>query len=101
MVSIIYSYNHNQRIGVMVEIGAETDFATKSPEVQYLAKELALQATVGLPGKIEEQQYIRNPSQKIKDVIAETSKTMKEEIKVLRCIRWGAGDLGINGDLKC
>ncbi|PIR71571.1 MAG: elongation factor Ts, partial [Candidatus Nealsonbacteria bacterium CG10_big_fil_rev_8_21_14_0_10_37_25] len=41
---IIESYIHsNKRVGVILELGCETDFVAKNPDFQKLAHELALQ----------------------------------------------------------
>lgn len=40
---IIYSYVHNNRIGVMLELNCETDFVARNDDFKELAKELAIQ----------------------------------------------------------
>ena len=39
---IIYTYNHDNRVGVMVEIKCETDFVAKNEEFHNLAKIIAM-----------------------------------------------------------
>jgi elongation factor Ts len=39
---IIYTYNHDNRVGVMVELRCETDFVAKNEEFQNLAKLIAM-----------------------------------------------------------
>ena len=47
---IIASYLHgNGRIGVLVELGCETDFVARNEEFQALAKELAMQVAASRP----------------------------------------------------
>jgi elongation factor Ts len=47
---IIVSYVHgNGRIGVLVELGCETDFVARNEEFQALARELAMQVAASTP----------------------------------------------------
>lgn len=39
---VIFSYVHQGRIGVLVELSCETDFVARTPEFQALAKDIAM-----------------------------------------------------------
>ena len=60
---IIGSYIHpNKKVGVLLELGCETDFVAKSPDFQNLAHELCLQIA-GFGGEetpILEQPWIKD-----------------------------------------
>lgn len=66
----VFSYVHSGRIGVLVEVMCETDFAAKSDVFQKLGKELTLQVAAASPS------YVR-----IEDV---PEKDKKEEEKVIK-----------------
>ena len=84
----IYTYTHQGRIGVMLEVTTATDFVVNSPEFQNLLGELAYQATAGLDGPLEEQKYVRDSTRLVKDLIEEVSKKTGETVRVARHIRW-------------
>ena len=46
---IVYSYVHEGRIGVLLEVNCETDFVAKTSEFQSLVKDLALQIAASDP----------------------------------------------------
>lgn len=46
----VYSYiHHNQKVGVLLELGTETDFAARSQEVENLLKDLAMHIAAATP----------------------------------------------------
>ncbi len=51
---IIYSYLHNYKIGVMVEVNCQTDFAAKSQEFKAFCEIVSLQITAMNPKFIED-----------------------------------------------
>jgi len=91
----IFSYvHHNKKIAALVEIVCQTDFVAKNKEFQNLGQEIAMQVA-SIPAKnIEEllnQEYIRNPSKKISDLINEAVLKFGENIKINRFLRWQIG----------
>ena len=88
---IIESYIHsNKRIGVMLELGCETDFVAKNPEFQKLAHELALQIAAVNPEEVPllEQTWIRDETKTIKDLIDEYIAKLGENIIIKRFVRY-------------
>lgn len=88
---IIKSYVHNGRIGVLLEFRTETDFAIKSESVQYLIQELLMQIVAMVPNSIEEllkQNYIRDESLSISDLIKRVVAEVGENIKIERFCRY-------------
>lgn len=88
---IIDSYIHpNKKLGVILQLGCETDFAAKSADVQALAHELCLQ----IAGFQEEeapfleQPWIKDQTKTIKDLIEEYIAKVGENIVVKRFIRY-------------
>jgi elongation factor Ts len=84
-------YLHNtKKIGAMVKILCETDFVAKSPDFQKLAQEICLQVAALDPKEIPllEQEWIKDPSKKIKDLIEEAIAKFGENIVVAEYIRF-------------
>ena len=107
----IISYIHTGgRVGVMVEIKCETDFVGKTQEFADLGKNIAMQIAAMNPmyldtdsvpdevGGISDneilmlQEYIRDPSKNIGDLIKEIISKTGENIKINRYVRYELGD---------
>ena len=82
---LVHAYVHNERIGVLMNISAETDFVVRSEPFRALAHELAMQiAAVGskdVEGLLA-QPYIRDEKRTVKDVIGEVIAKVGENIQV-------------------
>lgn len=87
---IVDSYIHpNKKVGVMLELGCETDFVAKSPDFQKLAHELCLQIA-GFSDEgvaLLDQPWIKDDSKKIKDLIDEYIAKLGENITVKKFVR--------------
>lgn len=46
---LVVTYNHDSRIGVVVEVNCETDFAAKTEEFKALAQDIAMQIVASNP----------------------------------------------------
>ena len=82
---LIYSYVHSEKIGVLVDLRAETDFVVRSEPFRELAKELALQiAAAGgeTPEEVLEQDYIKDGSKKVKDLVTDVISRTGENIRL-------------------
>jgi elongation factor Ts len=82
---LVHSYVHNERIGVLVNLSAETDFVVRSEPFQKLAHDLAMHiAAVGAKDSEEllAQPYIKDESKTVKDVINEVIAKVGENIKL-------------------
>src|SRR3989344_2402993 len=88
----IFSYvHHNKKVASMIELACETDFVSNNKEFQALGQELAMQVASVMAETKEEllnQEYIRDPSKKISDLIKEAILKFGENIKVIKFIRW-------------
>ena len=93
---IIESYVHQDRVGVLVELRCETDFVARTDEFKHLAHELALQVASMNPKDVAAllaEEYIRDTSMKIADLVKLTIAKVGENISVARFARIALGDL--------
>ena len=88
----VATYTHSTgKIGVMVEMLCETDFVAKNEDFLTVAKDLCLQVAAMDPENTEallEQEYIKDPFQKIKDLVTALNAKFGENIKVGRIARF-------------
>lgn len=104
---LVDAYIHTGgRIGAMVKINCETDFAARTDEVKELAHCLAMQVAAMSPQFISEEEipeeadiesqtaclllqpYIKDPTKTIQDLITETIARVGENIKVSQFARF-------------
>ncbi|NMB83785.1 elongation factor Ts [Candidatus Roizmanbacteria bacterium] len=91
----IFSYvHHNHKVASLIELLCETDFVADNKDFQALGQEIAMQAA-SMPAdnldQLIEQEYIRDPSKKIGDLIQEAVMKFGENIKINRYNRWVLG----------
>lgn len=82
---IVEAYSHGGKAGVLVTVLCETDFVARTDEFKYLAHELALQIVSMKPENGEEllrQEYIRDPSMTINELIDSYIAKLGENIQV-------------------
>src|SRR3989344_569777 len=83
----VFSYvHHTGRLGSMVALACETDFVAKTDDFQKLGRELALQAASAGPATAEElleQEYVRDPSKKVSELIKEVIGKLGENIQII------------------
>lgn len=82
---LVEVYSHGGKVGVAIEVLCETDFVAKTEDFKNLAHELALQVASMNPESTEKllsQEYIRDNSQTIKDLIAAVVGKLGENIQV-------------------
>lgn len=82
---LVKSYVHNERIGVLVDLRAETDFVVRSEPFQNLAHEVTMQLTAMAAGSVEElmeQEYIKDPSKKISDLVKDVIARVGENVRI-------------------
>lgn len=92
---LIEVYLHpGARVGAMLELACETDFVARNELFKNLAHELAMQVASMNPSTVKvlvEQEYIRDPKKKTKDLVEETIAKFGENIKVKRFVRYELG----------
>src|SRR3989338_1751455 len=83
---VVDAYVHsNARVGALLELQCETDFVARNPEFRRLAHELAMQIAATAPQDSDallQEEYIRDPSRRIGDVIKGAIGTFGENIKI-------------------
>ena len=99
---VIESYIHSgNKIGAMIEINCETDFVARTEEFKGLAPDMAMQIAAMNPDNETEdnsldsllsQEFIKDPSKTIGELVTEVTAKTGEHIEVKRFIRFAIGD---------
>lgn len=92
---LVETYSHNGKVGVLVEVLCETDFVAKTEDFKSLAHELALQIASMKPESVAdllEQEYIRDNSLTIDQLIKGVIAKLGENIQIGRFERVGLGE---------
>jgi elongation factor Ts len=87
---LVHSYVHNERIGVLLEIRAETDFVVRSEPFRKLAHELAMQIAAAGPADVTEllaQPYIKDETRTVKDLVTDVIAKVGENVSVVQFSR--------------
>jgi len=89
---LIDAYLHtNGKVGVLIDVGCETDFVAKTDDFKSLVHELAMQVASMKPEDVPElleQQYIKDSSRTIQDLLGETIAKLGENIVIQRFTRF-------------
>lgn len=89
---VVATYTHsNGKIGCMVEVLCETDFVAKNEEFMNVTRDLCLQVAAMNPETTEvllEQDFIKDGSKKVKDLVTALVAKFGENIKVGRIVRF-------------
>ncbi|OGD87309.1 translation elongation factor Ts [Candidatus Curtissbacteria bacterium RIFCSPHIGHO2_01_FULL_41_11] len=92
---LVETYIHSGgKVGAMVEVNCETDFVARTDEFKTLAHEVAMQVSAMDPKDVEElleQEYIRDSSKKIGDLVKEAIAKLGENIVIKRFMRFELG----------
>lgn len=93
---MIESYIHgNGRVGVLIELLCETDFVAKTDEFKKLGHEIAMQVAAMNPKDVKDllkQEYIRDASQTIEQLIKSTIGKLGENITLKKFTRFSIGE---------
>lgn len=93
---IIESYIHaGGKVGVLVELLCETDFVARTDDFKNLAREIAMQAAAMNPENTEKllkQEYIRDGSMTIENLIKSVIGKLGENITLKRFERFAIGE---------
>jgi len=89
----IFTYEHHTgKVGVLVELFAETDFVVKNKLFQTLGRDIALQVASMGDKDVEKQEFIKDPSKKIGDLIKDVTIKTGENVRLGRVSRLQLGD---------
>lgn len=93
---LIETYVHaGGKVGAMVYLACETDFVARTDEFKKLAKEIAMQVAAMNPKNSDElldQEYIREPEKKIRELIAEVVSKTGENIQLQKITRFSLNE---------
>ncbi len=87
--------NLDKGVGVLVEVNCETDFVASNPEFQDVASNIAFQVAEESPKDVDDllkQQYTRDKSKNIDEVIKETIAKFGENTLIGKFTRFEAKD---------
>ena len=83
---LIEAYVHaDGRVASLVKLSCETDFVARNKDFKKLAHEIAMQVAAMKPKSVKElltQEYIRDPSKKVKDLVYEAIGKIGENIRI-------------------
>lgn len=83
---VVDAYVHsNSRIGVLLEFYCETDFVARNAEFRALAHDIAMHIAAMAPADadaLNAQEYIKDPSRRIGDIVRESIGKFGENIKI-------------------
>jgi elongation factor Ts len=89
---LIEAYIHQGgKVGVLVELLCETDFVAKTDDFSHLAREIGMQVAAMNPKDVDEllkQEYIRDGSQTIENLIKGVIGKLGENITLKRFVRF-------------
>jgi len=92
---MVFSYTHHSgKVAVLVELLSETDFVARNELFSELGKALCLQITSMNPKDVKDlldQEFIKDPTQKISDLVASVIAKTGENVKVSRFSRLEIG----------
>ena len=89
----VFAYTHHTgKIAVLVELFSETDFVARNELFEALGKDIALQVASMGDTEVENQDFIKDPSKKISDLIKELIAKTGENIKLGRVVRIELGN---------
>jgi elongation factor Ts len=87
---LVETYVHNERIGVLLDVRAETDFVVRSEPFRVMAHDIAMHIAAAAPETIEEllaQPYVKDETKTVKDVIGEVIAKVGENVSVNKFFR--------------
>ena len=82
---IIKTYTHNDRVGVVLKVGCETDFVAKSEPFRDLVHNLAVHIVAMNPVTVEElmaQPFVKDEKTSVENLVKETIAKTGENIKI-------------------
>lgn len=92
---LIDVYAHQGRIGVVVEVGCETDFVARNEEFKKFVHDISLQVASMNPSSVEEllkQEYFRDTTLTIEDLLNQMIAKIGENIRISRFHRLELGE---------
>lgn len=89
----VFTYSHHTgKVASIVELLCETDFVAKNELFEALGKDLTLQVASMGEKNLESQEFIKDPSKKMSDLIKAVIAKTGENIKLGRVLRVALGE---------
>jgi len=88
---LIFSYIHNERIGVLLDIRCETDFVARTEDFRGLAHDVAMQIAAMEPESVEAlyaEPFIKDQGITIENLVKGVIAKLGENIKVEKFCRY-------------
>jgi elongation factor Ts len=82
----VYSH-HTGKVAGIVELLCETDFVAKTEVFEALGRDIAMQIASMGEENIEKQDYVKDPSKKVSDLVKEVIAKTGENIRIGRAFR--------------
>jgi elongation factor Ts len=93
---IVEAYVHaGSRIGVMLELRCETDFASSTEIFRNFARDMAMHIAAMSPSSIDdllEQNYYRDTGKRVNEALLECIAALKENVEIRRFVRYEVGE---------
>lgn len=93
---LVGTYDHDGRIGVLVEVNCETDFVARNEIFQTLVKDLAMHIAASEPKDVDElmeQPFVKDPAKTVGDYVKDHNARLGENIVVRRFARIALGEV--------
>ena len=93
---LVGSYNHDGRIGVLVEVNCETDFVARNDIFKDLVKDLAMHIAASDPKDVDElmeQPFVKDAGKTIGEYVKDHNARLGENIVVRRFSRIALGEV--------
>ena len=87
---LVETYVHNERIGVLLDVRAETDFVVRSEPFRVMAHDIAMHIAAAAPETVEEllaHPYVKDETKTVKEVIGEVIAKVGENVSVNKFFR--------------
>jgi elongation factor Ts len=93
---LVGTYNHDGRIGVLVEVNCETDFVARNEIFTGLVKDLSMHIAASEPKDVDElmeQPFVKDPSKTVGEYVKDHNARLGENIVVRRFSRIALGEI--------
>jgi elongation factor Ts len=97
----LHSYVHNGRIGVLVEIGCESDFLIRTEGFREFTHDMALQIAATSPEDVEtllRQPFVKDEAYTVSEILEGVAAEFRERIAITRFVRWSTNPDDQPGD---
>ncbi len=87
----VYAHHTGKVVGI-VELLCETDFVAKTDQFEQVGRDLAMQVASMGEEKFEDQEFVKDPSKKIKEMVKELIAKTGENVKLGKVLKIELGN---------